>query len=102
MSHYILAKGAIEFPRTIKQVVIDTIAKDMESDDSFYNIDSSSLHQRIDFEMGESNGINYDPLDRIKNLCIELGCKKNLEIFTSEYVEAQGEGYHFDNLEDEK
>jgi hypothetical protein len=100
MSHYVLAKGAIEFPKTIRQVVIDTINKEMEGDDSFYNINSSGL--RIDFEMGGDNGIDYDPLDKIKNLCIELGCKNNLEVFTSEYDEAEGEGYHFDNLEDEK
>lgn len=71
------------------------------NDGSFFQLDRSSgdKFERIDFEMGGTNGIDYVPLNKIKDRCIELGCKTGLEISTSEYVEAQGEGYHFDNLE---
>ncbi|GEM_PF-4495789 len=102
MSHYIIAKGNIEFPLKIEKHIIGLIFTEMNNDDSFYQLDRSSGNrfERIDFEMGGTNGIDYDPLDKIKDRCIELGCKEDLEITTSEYVESQGEGYHFENIVD--
>ena len=101
MSHYIIAKGVIEWDLDSSPSHV-TIRDEMKRSESFYDVndDYNPANQRIriEFEMGGTNGISYDPLVSIKDLCIGFGLK-NVEIFTSEYVEAQGEGYHFDNYE---
>jgi len=104
LSHYIIAKGVIEWDLDSSPSHV-TIRDEMKRNENFYDVtddyNPANKRIRIEFEMGETNGISYDPLDSIKDLCIGFGLK-NIEIFTNEYVENQGGGYHFDNLEDSK
>ena len=113
MGWHVIGKGTIDFPKDCPESYIDEVFSKMQkTKDTFYDLSkyyNNTKSQKytssgaIYFDMSGNKGIDYDPLDKIKDFILKKlkgKLKVGLIISLNEYSESD-EGFHYEYEENE-
>jgi len=96
MSTYIVGRGVIDTYGTTRKELLEVEGL-MYDTAGLYNVDEDN--GTIDFEVEGMNGIDYSPVDTIRDRMLAGGMK--FSIVVNEYIACTDSGYDYSNIKEE-